>query len=758
MAVVYLAEDLERSRKVAIKVLRSDLAAVVNGDRFLREIAISAKLTHPHIVPLYDSGQAEGTLYSVMPYLSAGSLRGRLIRERQLTYDDALRVTREVADGLGYAHEMGLVHRDIKPENILFEAGHAVIADFGLAKAISEAGGERLTETGIVVGTPTYMSPEQAGGGHIDGRSDIYSLGCVLYEMLAGDPPFTGVNARAIITRKSTEPPPSLRAARSTVPPAVERALGQALAIIPADRFRTAAEFVSAFEGRGIEAAEPQRDSLRTRKSRYAILTGVLVGSLLLGGGWWTLEHPDDRPESLAVLPIRNLSGDREQVYFTDAMQEAIISELGQLGTLRIISQGSTLGYRDTKQSVAEIARKLGVDAIAQASVYKTTDSIRIQVRLTLARPTERQLWSATYDGGSREVLALQTKVARSIADKVRATLSPHAPVRPAAAPPVDPEAYDAYARGRFAFNRYTGPGTYEAIAYFEQAVAKSPGYALAHAALADAYQLLPYMDGADPKSAFPRVATEARRALELDSTVAAAHSALGWITAAYEWDWAGAERHHRRALDLDPNYSMGHMRYAWFLAWEGRLDEAIAEDLRARELDPLSARVIAHLGLMYHLAGHYNRAIELYQETISRYPRFVRVRFDLGRAYYDQGLYQEAVTVFEEALRMRGRSKSSAMSEAELAKAYARVGRRDEALGILRGLEAERQQGYRPNINIAQVYLALDNREKAFRWLERAVEDRDADLILLKVLPEFGPIRGDPRFQELLRRIHFRG
>jgi serine/threonine protein kinase/Tfp pilus assembly protein PilF len=634
MAVVYLAEDLERSRKVAIKVLRPDLAAAVNADRFLREIAFSAKLTHPHILPLYDSGQIDATLYSVMPYLSAGSLRSRLIRERQLTHAEALRLTREVADGLSYAHEMGVVHRDIKPENILFEAGHAVIADFGLAKAISEAGGDRLTETGIVVGTPTYMSPEQAGGGRIDGRSDIYSLGCVLYEMLAGDPPFTGVNARALITRKSTEPPPSLRAARSTVSVGVEHAISQALAIIPADRFATAAAFVSALEGDTPEAAEPQRNPLRTRRSRYAILTGVLVGCLLLGGGWWSYRVPG------------------------------------------------------------------------------------LWARAGLAAPGAR---------------------------------------RPTNVPSVSAEASDAYARGRLALSKITGIGDHEAIAYFNQAIDESPTYARAYVGLATALMNLPYHDGDDPRVVFPQVAAAATRALQLDSTLAEAHSDLAWVASAYDWDWARAERHHRRAVELDPSCAPCHVLYAWFLTFEGRFDEAIAEDMRAREIDPLSPAVMVHLARMYHFARRYDRAKKLYQETLTRNPQLVRARFDLGRLYYDMGMYREAIPVFEEAIRIRGRSKASAMSDAELAKALARAGRREEAVKILRELEAERQQGYHSDLDIAAVYVALDDKEQAFYWLERAYQDRDPDMILIKVFPFLDPIRDDPRFKDLLRRVHFR-
>jgi eukaryotic-like serine/threonine-protein kinase len=758
MAIVYLATDLKHHRKVAIKVLKPELSIALGTERFLREIAITGQLTHPHILTLIDSGEAEGLLYYVLPFVEGESLRQRLERETQLSLEDALRIACEVAGALSYAHGQGVIHRDIKPENILLEAGHAVVSDFGIARAVRTAGGETLTETGLALGTPLYMSPEQAAGDRmLDARSDIYSLGCIVYEMLAGQPPFTGVTAEAVLARKSLETVPSLRIVRRTVPLSVEHAVARALATTPADRFPTAHQFAAALEN---AAAAPEQLTERSRgpRVRQVALASVLAAVLLVGSGWWVFGRSNVRIDSLAVLPLRNLSGDSAQTYFVDAMHGAIIAELGDIGALRTISQWSASRYGGTDKSIPEIARELGVDAIVEASVYASGERVRIQVELVQAVPRERQLWAYTYDGNLRNVLTLQSEVARGIADQMRVTITPQEEARLTRVQPVDPEAYDAYAKGRFSWNKFTAEGFRDAINFFQKAIDKAPTYALAHAGLADVYRTLPYYASADPREAFPKSRAAANRALELDETLAEPYTTLGWTTAAYEWNWSRAEQYFRRAVELKPSYAVGHMTYAHFLAWEGRFEEAIAADLRARELDPLSPRIMSHLGLMYYLARHYDRAIELYEETLTRYPNFARVRWDLGRAYYEKGQYQRAITEFEEAIRAPGQSGGgSATSIAELARALAKVGRREEALKILRELENERKRGYRSALNIASIYVALDDKEQVFRWLGRAYEARDADMILLKVLPAWDPVRADPRFQDLLRRVGFR-
>jgi serine/threonine protein kinase/Tfp pilus assembly protein PilF len=756
MAIVYLATDLKHHRKVAIKVLKPELAAALGPERFLREIAITAQLTHPHILTLIDSGEAEGFLYYVLPFVEGESLRQLLEREKQLPIEDALRIARELADALSYAHSQGIIHRDIKPENVLLEQGHAVLSDFGIARAVQAAGGDALTETGLALGTPLYMSPEQAAGDRmLDARSDIYSLGCIVYEMLTGEPPFRGATAQAVLARKSLETVPSLRVVRRGVPLSIEHAVVRALASTPADRFATARQFAEALEN-AQDAPAPIVEVPRRRRAWQSGLAALLA-VLLLGSGWWVLGRPNVRIDSLAVLPLRNLSGDTAQTYFLDAMHGEIIAELGHIAALRTISQWSASRYRQTTKSIPEIARELGVDAIVQATVNVAGDRVRIQVELIQAVPRERQLWAYSYNGNLRNVLALQAEVARGIAEQIRVTITPQEEARLTRAQPVDPEAYDAYARGRFAWNKFTADGFSEAIKYFQKAIDKAPNYALAYAGLADAYRTLPYYAAVDPREAFPKSRAAATRALELDETLAEPYTALGWTTAAYEWNWSRAEQYFRRALELKPSYAVGHMTYAHFLAWEARFEEAIGEDLRARELDPLSPRIESHLGLMYYLARQYDRAIELYEETLTRYPNFVRARWDLGRAYFEKGQYQRAIAEFEQAIKVPGQSSTgSATSIAELARALARAGRRGEALKILRDLEAQRKRGYRPALNIASIYVALDDREQAFRWLELAYDARDADMILLKVLPTWDPVRADPRFQDLLRRVGF--
>ena len=398
MAAVFLAEDLKHHRPVALKVLQPDLAAALGPERFRREIEIAARLDHPHIVPVYDSGMAAGELYYVMPFVEGESLRQRLEREGPLPLEAALRIAGQVADALSYAHSRDVVHRDIKPENVLLTGDHARVADFGIARPISAAGDRSLTEPGMSVGTPAYMSPEQASGtARVDGRSDIYSLGCVLYEMLAGDPPFTGSTLEAILARKLTGEVPSLRAVRSALPPAVERAVLKALARLPADRFATAAQFADALRASyAPDAPQPA--------------TG--------------------RIDSLAVLPFQDLSQNRELDYFADGMTEELITELGRIGAVsKVISRTSVMRFKDQRPPTPEIARALGVAGLVEASVRHAADHVSITVRLVDAE-RDAQLWSESFERELTDIFALYSDAAHAIADQIVAELAPRPRLR----------------------------------------------------------------------------------------------------------------------------------------------------------------------------------------------------------------------------------------------------------------------------------------------------------------------------------------
>jgi serine/threonine-protein kinase len=430
MATVYRAHDLKHDRSVALKVLRPELAASLGTERFLREITLTARLDHPHILALLDSGEAGGLLYYVMPFVEGESLRARLEREKQLPLDDTLRIAREVADALSYAHQHGIVHRDIKPENILLARGHARVADFGIARAVRAAGGQTLTETGLAIGTPAYMSPEQAGGEReIDARTDVYSLGAVVYEMLAGQPPYTGATAGAIMARKAMEPVPSLKVVRETVPQAVEQAVTRALARAPADRFGSAQQFAEALVRAPEAAPGPAARSGGRVWLGLGLLATATAGMLLVtdAGGLRTRltgGAPGPRIESLAVLPLENHSPDPQQDYLAAGMHEALILDLGRLsGLKRVTARGSVMRYENTRKSMQEIGAELGVEAVITGTVQRSGNRVRITAHLIRAANDE-PLWSDDYEREFRDVLALQRDVVTAIAREVRLQLS----------------------------------------------------------------------------------------------------------------------------------------------------------------------------------------------------------------------------------------------------------------------------------------------------------------------------------------------
>ena len=753
MATVYLARDLKHDRLVALKVIHPELAATLGPERFLREVQLTARLQHPHILPVHDSGEAAGRLWYTMPFVEGESLRDRLNRERQLSLDEALQIASDVLAALAYAHSRGVIHRDIKPENILLEAGEAVVADFGIARAISAAGAEHLTQTGMAVGTPAYMSPEQAAAGTaLDGRSDLYSVGCVLYEILAGEPPYTGPTPQAVMAKRFLEPVPHLRTMRESVSEAVERAVTKALAKVPADRFGTAAEFAEA-----LHAPPPAR---RARREVPLLAFGALVvllglGSLWLGRRSFFPSRGGTHPiESLAVLPLDNLSGDPQQEYFADGMTEALIGNLSTISTLRVISRRSVMQYKSARKPLPEIARALHVDAVVEGTVLRAGDRVRITAQL-LEAATDRHLWAGSYERELRDVLVLQGEVAQLVAHEVASKLSPGEQVRLATHRSVDPAAYQAYLMGRYFWNTRTEEGLAKAIGYFRQAIEKDSTYAPAHTAVADYYNALPFYSRVAPSEAFPQAKAAALRALALDETLAEAHAALAFVKAYYEWDWAAAELEFQRALALNPSDAGVHFSYSRFLASTGRHPEAMAELRRAQVLDPLSIGLKANEGMVLYFAGEYDQAIQQLRRTLELDSTHAVAHWGLGMALEQKAMFREAAREIQKAIDVAGPDPNFLAS---LGHVYASLGRTAEVRKLLHQLAEEAQQSYVSPYHAAVLYAGLGESDKAFEQLDQAARERSTLLVYLRKDPRLKTLRPDPRFQALLARIGLPG
>jgi len=742
MATVYLAEDLKHHRKVAVKVLQPDLAVAIGAVRFLREIEIAATLTHPHILPLHDSGEADGFLFYVMPYIEGETLRGRIRRERQLGLEDALQITREVADGLSYAHGRGVVHRDIKPENILLASGHAVVADFGIARAITQAGRERLTETGLSVGTPAYMSPEQAMGEQdVDARSDIYSLGCVAYEMLAGDPPFAGTNPQAILARKTLESPPPLRTARDTVPEVVEQAILKALAKVPADRFATAQLFRDALAftpaSGTVVVPAPQK-----RMGPRALGLVALLAVLIAFGGWWFPRFfTHDEIESLVVLPFYNATGDPEQEYFHTGMHQALIGALSQIGGLQVRSLTSALRYKDSEKSIPEIARELNVDAVVEASVLRSGGSLNLEVQLIDALPEERELWSQSFDRSMDDVLVLYNDVAQAIAREAQVELTPDEQARLGTARQIHQEVFDAYLRGMFFVNKDNPEDAERGLVFLREAVDIDPADPLAYAGLAIGYDAL--LHGPTSRvEALPLAESAAEIALRLDPTQAEARGALAYQRAYHHYEWDEAEQMFLRALELKPSLPTAHYYYSWQLALFERMDEAWEEHKLAEELDPMNPRQAAGLGWLHLMDEQWDEAEVEARKSLLLDPRFPAALMVLAEAHAARGDLDEAVAVGQLAHPMhRGWI---------LGRQLALAGRTQEAREIAAELEADE-----PNVwvawNLAVLYATLGEKDDAFRWLN--YEPSHPWTSWSRVFVQFESLWDDPRFADFMEK-----
>jgi len=754
---VYLARDEKLGRDVALKVLRPELAASLGAERFQREIAIAASLSHPTILGLHDCGELDGHLFYTMPFVAGESLRDRLDREKQLPLEDALQIAQEVADALGHAHAMGLVHRDIKPENILLDSGHAIVTDFGIARAVTHAGGEKLTETGIAIGTPAYMSPEQSAGNvDVDARSDIYSLGCVLYEMLGGDTPYTASTPQALIAKKLSEPTPRIGVVRETVPEGVEAALTKALAKTPADRFVTAQQFVEAlFTPSGRIVLERQHTKHRGWKAAAAILAVMATALLALdvGGVRERLTGStvgEVEVLRMAVLPFENLTGDPEQEYRSDGLTEEMIAQLGRMHPegLHVIGRRSVMRYKNSDTPIDEIGRELNVDYVLAGSARWDTEQVRVNVELIRA-PGQAQVWTESYESELSGILALQSDVLRRVAESLALELLPSESERLASSRSVDPAAYEAYVLGTQSRRALTVGGLETAERYFRRALEIDPDYAAAWAGISRVWNGRGQMGITPPREAIQNSKEAVLRALAIDETEWEAHRALAGILTWGDWDWPAAERQWDRVLQINSNDGGLLAAYSHFLMNMGRQEEAMAQIERAIELDPFNIKVRSFYVMDLVYVRRYAEAIAEAREILRLQPDAPVARSGLYWALYVQGMFDEALA--EDRKKLAGYPERMAALE----RGYSEGGYTgaQQRIADLRASQYGTPGGPAA-YGIALRYLYAGNHDRAFEWLEQAYQDNDGNMPYLD-LPIFDGVRPDPRFQDLRRRMN---
>ncbi|HWQ36832.1 MAG TPA: protein kinase [Blastocatellia bacterium] len=803
MGEIWLAQDLRLERQVALKLLP---AQFTSDHERLRRFEIEAKaasaLNHPNIITIYEIGEVDGVHFIATEFIDGHTLRERIVQS-PLRLIEAVDVAIQVASALAAAHAAGIVHRDIKPENVMLRRdGYVKVLDFGLArvtevsKPSSDPEAQTLvaqfkTDPGRVMGTVSYMSPEQARGAEVDGRSDIWSLGVMFYEMVSGRLPFRGDSVNDTFAAILREEPPPLSTLVRELPPECNWIISKALARNREDRYQTIKSLLSdlkrlrqrldfeaemertvlarlrgnvtimdsgsysvalpsqghAQPGAAAQAARITRpvssaeyllsEFRQHRRSVLALLVLLLLGVSSLA--WYALRP---RPiESLAVLPFINASGDAETERLSESLTERVIISLSQVPNLKVRSLTAVSRYKGRQHETGMIAKELGVQALLIGKVGRGNDGPAIHVELVDAKENN-QLWGSQYERLA-DIQIAQQRIARDVMANLRlAALS--GPERE------KQKARELYEQGRSNWNRRTVDGLRQGIEYFQQAIEADPDYALAHAGLADCYNMLANYNALPPREAFPKAREAATRALQLDNSLAEAHTALAFAAFIYDWDWEGAEREFKKAIELNPKYAPAWQWYASYLAVTGRHDEALAAAGKAKELDPLSLIVNAHLGRMLYYAGRYDEAIEQFQKTLALDPKFFAARRYIGQAYEEMGRYDDAIRELNQAVKLSG---GGALVRGELGHAYAAAGRKEEARRIIAELRtASSQQGL--SFLIAVIYAGLGEKDEAFEALEQAYAEKADRMAYLQVDPRLKNLRSDPRYTDLLQRI----
>jgi serine/threonine protein kinase/Flp pilus assembly protein TadD len=719
MGNVYRVLDKKLNEEVALKVIKPEISSDDRTiERFSNELRLARKIGHKNVGRMFELMEDDGTHFITMEYVAGEDLDSFIRRSGQLTIGKALSIARQVCEGLEEAHRLGVVHRDLKPANIMIDKmGEARIMDFGIARSLETKG---LTGTQVMIGTPAYMSPEQAAGEDVDYRSDIYSFGIILYEMVTGRVPFGGDTPLSVCMKHKTEKPPDPRKMEPQIPESLSRLILKCLEKDKEKRYQNAGELLSAL---------------------HNIAVGNLKGKQVVG---------KKEEKSIAVLPFTDLSPQKDLEYFCDGIAEELISALAKVKLLQVASRTSSYQFKGKGYDISEIGKKLNVQTVLEGSLRKAGNRIRITAQLVDVA-NGYHVWSEKYDRDMEDIFAIQDEISLAIVEKLRVQLLKEEKEALAKRHTDNIEAYHAYLKGRYFWNRRYEGGLQKSLEFFNNAIATDPAYGLAYAGIADSYNLLGLYSWLPPKEAYSRAKAAAEKALEIDDTLGEAHASLGWIRCFFDWDWSAAEREFKRAIDLNQNYATAHEWYGLFLATQRRFDEAIREINRAQELDSLSLIISAIVGVIFYLARRYDEALGQFRETLEMDPNFSVAYLYQGEVYLSQAMWKEAIDAFQKGVAL---SPESTFAVGSLGSAYGMSGQKDKALKIMQRLDELEKERYVSPLYRAMISMGLAENDQSFEHLEKAYLERESYLTFLKEWPLFDSLRSFPRFAALLEKI----